>query len=60
MTQGTLNKVYTVEELADLMRWSRNAAYERVRKGEVPGVIRVGRTIRISAMAIDRWLSADR
>jgi len=49
-------EVLTVEELAGRLRIGRRAAYEAIARGDVPGVVRVGRTIRISRTAIDRWL----
>ena len=50
--------VITVQELADLLRIGHRAAYEAVSRGEIPGVIRFGRSIRISRQAIDQWLLA--
>lgn len=49
--------VLTVDELAAQLRIGRRAAYEAVRRGEVPGVIRVGRSIRVSVAAIDQWIN---
>ena len=49
-------EVYTVDELAALLRIGRRAAYEAVNRGDVPGVLRIGRTIRVSAFAVDNWL----
>jgi excisionase family DNA binding protein len=49
--------VLTVDELAERLRIGRRAAYEAVRRGEIPGVVRVGRSIRISTHAVDEWLS---
>ena len=46
----------TVEECAEVLRLGRSAMYAAVRAGEVPGVIRIGRTIRISRAALERWL----
>lgn len=54
-----MNEVMTVDELADRLRIGRRAAYEAVRRGEIPGVVRIGRTIRVSAAAVDRWLGED-
>lgn len=39
--------VLTVEEWADKMRISRGAGYAAVKNGEVEGVVRIGRLIRI-------------
>ncbi len=43
MTDST---VLTVEETAKLLRIGRSAAYEAVRRGELPA-IRLGRTLRV-------------
>jgi excisionase family DNA binding protein len=48
--------VLTVEEAAKVLRIGRTAMYDAVRAGEVPGVIRVGRSIRISRHALERML----
>ena len=37
----------TVEEWADKMRVSRGAGYNAVKNGEVDGVVRIGKLIRI-------------
>ena len=52
-----MTEVMTVEELAARLRIGRRQTYEIVRTGQVPGVLRLGaRTIRISRVAVDRWL----
>lgn len=48
--------VMTVDELADLLRLDRKTVYSAIARGEIPGVRRVGRTIRISRPAIVTWL----
>ncbi|MCY1007056.1 helix-turn-helix domain-containing protein [Nannocystis pusilla] len=48
----------TVEELAVLLRTSKGAVYARVSRGGVPGVVRLGRTIRFDPRIIAQWLSA--
>ena len=48
-------RVYTVEEIANMLRISRTAAYELVKKGLFP-VIRVGSSIRIPKKPFDAWL----
>lgn len=50
--------VLTVEEAAALLRVDRKTMYEAVRRHEVPGVVRVGRAIRIGRAAFDSWLAA--
>jgi excisionase family DNA binding protein len=51
-TPTTARAFLTVPELAELLRISRNAAYLAIERGEVPGVVRIGRTIRIRRSAV--------
>jgi excisionase family DNA binding protein len=51
-----LPEVMNVIELAALLRVDRKSAYALVARGEVPGVRRIGRTIRISRDAVLDWL----
>ena len=41
----TLPCLLTVDEVADLLRISREAAYQRIARGQVPGVRRTGRRV---------------
>ncbi len=52
--------VMTVEELAALLRVNRKTAYEAISLGTIPGVRRVGRSIRISREAVVNWLREGR
>jgi excisionase family DNA binding protein len=50
--------VYRVEEVAELLGIGRRQCYELIRRGELPGILRLGsRSIRISRFAFDQWLS---
>lgn len=51
-----MSDVLTVEELAARLRIGRRQAYEAIRRGEIPGVIRIGRSLRISSHAVSAWL----
>ena len=51
--------VIRVDDLAARLDIGRRAAYEAVARGDVPGVIRIGRSIRISRVAVDRWLAGE-
>ena len=51
--------VLTVDEAAALLRVDRKSIYESIRRGELPGVVRVGRAIRISRTALLQWLSGQ-
>ena len=55
---SSLPPVLTVEEVADLMRVDRKTAYAAIAEGELPGVRRVGRCIRISRDVFLQWLAA--
>lgn len=52
----TTSAVLTVDELADLLRVERKSAYAAIARGEIPGVRRIGRTLRVSRAAVLRWL----
>lgn len=54
-----LPPVLTVDEAARLLRVNRKTLYDAVRAGEVPGVVRVGRSIRIGRDALLRWMEGN-
>ena len=43
----------TVAEAAALLRCNRNTLYEAIRLGQVPGVLRIGRLLRIRRADLD-------
>ena len=47
---------YTTSEIAKLLRISRGAAYQAIRRGEIPS-LRFGRTIRIPRHALEELLN---
>lgn len=49
--------VLTVDELAALLRLDRKTVYAMVNRGEIPGVRRFGRTVRIHRDTVLRWLA---
>jgi excisionase family DNA binding protein len=53
---SSLPSVLTVEEVADLMRVDRMTAYAAIAQGNLPGVRRLGRCIRVSRDVLLRWL----
>ena len=55
----TLPPVLTVDEAARLLRVNRKTLYDAVRAGEVPGVVRLGRSIRIGRDALLRWMEGN-
>ena len=50
-------RVYTVEEISEILGISRSAAYELVKKDEFKSV-RIGAPIRISKSSFDAWLDS--
>lgn len=48
--------VLTVEEAAVLLRVNRKTLYEMIGANQLPGVVRFGRVIRISRLALESWL----
>ena len=59
-TWTRMRSVITVDELAHGLRVNRKTAYEAVQRGEVPGVTRLGRVIRISRDLVVAWLKQGR
>lgn len=50
--------VLTVEEAARLLRIGRTAAYEAVRRGDIPS-LRIGKTLRVPRVALERMLAGE-
>lgn len=50
------NATITADELAELLRVDRKTVYQAASRGEIPGVIRLGRCVRFSRAAIMAWL----
>ncbi|WP_342377331.1 helix-turn-helix domain-containing protein [Myxococcus stipitatus] len=49
----------TVEEAAALLRVNRKTLYEAIRLGQVPGVMRLGRVLRIRRITLVQWPSGN-
>jgi excisionase family DNA binding protein len=47
MTENNITYL-TIPEYAKLLRISRNAAYRLASEGKIPGVVKIGRTIRVA------------
>jgi excisionase family DNA binding protein len=52
---ATAPEFLTVDEAAALMRVNRKTLYESIRLGQVPGVIRIGKALRIRRDALLEW-----
>jgi len=53
-----LDLVLTVEELAEFLRVNHKTVREAIARGEIPGVRRIGTTIRISREAVVNWMNS--
>jgi excisionase family DNA binding protein len=42
----------TVDEAAEMLRVNRKSLYQAIERGEIPGVVRIGRTLRIRRAAL--------
>lgn len=56
----SLPDILKAEEVAQLLRINRKTLYEAVQRGEVPGVIRIGRSLRFRRYAVLMWLGQGR
>jgi excisionase family DNA binding protein len=45
------------EEVASLLRITRKAVYSMVDRGEIPGVTKIGRRVRVQHDALLAWLT---
>lgn len=50
----------TVHDLAVLLATSSSGVYSRVARGQIPGVLRIGRTLRFDPRVVAQWLSANK
>ena len=46
----------TADDMAELLRISRKAVYAMAERGELPGVTRIGRRLRVRRDLVLRWL----
>ncbi len=46
-------------EVAWLLGIGRSKAYELIAAGELPGVIRIGRSVRVSMKALREWIDGQ-
>ena len=53
----TLPRVLTPEELAKVLRVRRRSVYEAISRGDIPGVRRIGRKVRIDRDSVLAWMA---
>jgi len=51
------SRVYTVKEIAKLLKSGRNSAYALVKDGNFK-IMRIGNSIRISKKSFDEWMNS--
>ena len=59
VTDAPPPELLKVEEAAALLRISRAKAYEMAASGELPGVVRIGRSLRVSRRRLLAWLDGE-
>lgn len=57
MAESPAPAVYTVAEVAALLRRGRRQTYEDIRRGDIP-CLKLGGSVRCSKIAIHQWLDA--
>lgn len=55
-----MDRLFTVLDLCRMLSVCRSTLYASIAKGQIPGVVRVGRQIRFSRAGITNWLSAEK
>ncbi len=48
----------SVDQLAEVLKINRKTVYAAIERGEIPGVRRIGNTIRIARSAIEEWFKS--
>jgi excisionase family DNA binding protein len=60
MSTGTIEpELLHIEEAARVLQIGRSRAYEMAAAGEMPGLIRLGRSLRVSKRALRQWIDAQ-
>lgn len=47
--------ILTVDEAAEYLRVNRKTLYAAINDNKIPGVVRLGRVVRVSRAALERW-----
>ena len=53
-------RLLTIDEVAELLRTTRGAIYAQIRRGALPGVIRLSRRLLVDGNALLDWLDDRR
>ena len=60
MPSNTLPQFLTTTEVADLLRTSPKATYAMIARGQLPGVVRIGRRVLVREDELVDWLDQKR
>jgi excisionase family DNA binding protein len=58
-TDSDATEFLTVDEAASLLRVNRKTLYESIRRGDVPGAVHVGRSVRLRRSVLLSWSSGN-
>lgn len=58
-TPGTSPLLLTTAEAAQALRISRSRLYEMLARNEIPGVVRIGRCVRIRRQSLEAWVNSQ-
>jgi excisionase family DNA binding protein len=53
-----MSRLYRVSDLAARLDTSEWVAYDLIRRGKIPGVVRLGRAIRIDPVAVEEFIAS--
>jgi excisionase family DNA binding protein len=48
-----------IEQAARVLNVGRTRAYQMAADGSLPGVVRIGKSIRVNVRALDRWIEEN-
>ena len=51
-----MSNLVRVEEVAEVLNVTRQRAYELIRRNMVPGVVRLGRQVRVDLEELEEWI----
>ncbi len=60
MDRQSFPHLLTTAEVADLLRTSQKATYAMIARGQLPGVVRIGRRVLVHADELVDWLNQKR
>ena len=52
-------ELLTPEEVAQLLRLSKSKVYSLLQRNEIPGVVRLGRSVRVSRRRLEQWVASQ-